>query len=145
MKRKTENYQSTLAQTHWRQLSLLILISPWVSSEFDKQSALYEKRDPWLNSRSLRYIATVWSGTGSHRRREVSPMLGDMRGLPQTYIFAGDFELFFPDLVQLSQLMNESGVEVTLIQKPGALHVYPLIPSPEGKEAIRQIVGILKD
>ena len=129
-----------LAQTSWNQISTLILISPWVSSEFGYQSVPYERRDPWLNANSLRYIATIWSGQADYRRKEVSPILGRMSGLPPTVIFAGDYELFYPDLILLADRMMESGVKVTLIKQRGALHVYPLIPSKEGKRARDQLV-----
>jgi acetyl esterase/lipase len=54
-----------IAQRDWKFVSKLILISPWVDSEFADETKMYEKRDPWLSASSLRYIATVWSGVKS--------------------------------------------------------------------------------
>lgn len=129
----------SLAQTTWREIEALILISPWVDSEFGEESKPYEARDPWLNANSLRYIATVWSGVGNFRRPEVSPLRGEMSQLPRTSIYAGDYELFFPDLETLYKKMSDAKVTVTMHRQPGGLHVYPLIPSPEGKRALSQI------
>lgn len=128
-----------IAQAGWRFISRLILISPWVDSEFSEATKPYEKRDPWLNANSLRYIATIWSGTGSWQRREVSPLRGSMRGLPPTSLFAGDYELFYPDLIALAEKMRSEGVALNLDYQKGGMHVYPLIPSPEGLRAIEVI------
>lgn len=128
-----------IAQTGWKFIARLILISPWVDSEFSEATKPYEKRDPWLNANSLRYIATVWSGVGSWQRSEVSPLRGSMRGLPPTSLFVGDYELFYPDLIALAEKMRSEGVVLRLDYQKGGMHVYPLIPSPEGLRAIEVI------
>ncbi len=128
-----------LAQSSWPDIQSLVLISPWVDSEFGEETKMYEERDPWLNANSLRYIATIWSGVGDFRRKEVSPLRGELKNLPRTSIYAGDYELFYPDLQKLYSKMKDAGVAVTLHNQPGGLHVYPLIPSPEGKQALNQL------
>jgi acetyl esterase/lipase len=65
---------------------------------------------------------------------------GELKKLPRTSIYAGDYELFYPDLKKLYSKMKDAGVAVTLHQQPGGLHVYPLIPSPEGKQALNQLI-----
>ncbi len=128
-----------IAQTGWKFIARLILISPWVDSEFSEATKPNEKRDPWLNADSLRYIATIWSGVGSWQRSEVSPLRGSMRELPPTSLFVGDYELFYPDLIALAEKMRSEGVALNLDYQKGGMHVYPLIPSPEGLRAIEVI------
>ncbi len=128
-----------IAQTGWKFIARLILISPWVDSEFSEATKPNEKRDPWLNADSLRYIATIWSGVGSWQRSEVSPLRGSMRELPPTSLFVGDYELFYPDLIALADKMRSEGVALNLDYQKGGMHVYPLIPSPEGLRAIEVI------
>lgn len=130
----------SLAQSSWSDVEKLILISPWVSSDFGAESEIYAKRDPWLNPESLKYIATVWSGEGNSLRKEVSPLFGEMQKLPPTTIFAGDYELFFPQLRELHERLLNSGVKVNFYVQEGGLHVYPLIPSPEGRSARLRLV-----
>lgn len=134
-----------LAQSSWTEIHSLVLISPWVDSEFGEETKLYAARDPWLNPDSLRYIATVWSGIGDFRRKEVSPLRSTMKDLPKTSIYAGDYELFYPDLEKLYAKMSDAGVDVTIHRQPGGLHVYPLIPSPEGQRALSELLLDLKD
>jgi len=135
----------TIAQrSSWQQMTKrLILIAPWVDSEWSYEDfGLYESRDPWLLSQSLRYIAIVWSNRGDYRRVEVSPLRGDMRGLPPTSIYVGDYDLLYQDCLALKEELDAAGIDNALHFRPGALHVYPLIPSPEG---VRGQASILKE
>lgn len=134
----------SLAQSAWAKVELLVLISPWVDSEFGEEFAKYEQRDPWLNASSLKYIATVWSGVGDFRTKLVSPLRASMRSLPKTLLFAGDYELFYPDLIALRDKMMGEGVDIDFIEANGGLHVFPLIPVPEGLKAQRQIVDAVR-
>jgi len=131
-------------QSSWQQMTKrLILIAPWVDSEWSYEDfGLYESRDPWLLSQSLRYIAIVWSNRGDYRRVEVSPLRGDMRGLPPTSIYVGDYDLLCQDCLALKEKLDAAGIDNALHFRPGALHVYPLIPSPEG---VRGQASILKE
>ena len=133
----------TIAQQgSWQQITKrLILIAPWVDSEWSYEDfERYENRDPWLLSQSLRYIAIVWSGRGDYKRVEVSPLRGELRGLPPTSIYVGDYDLLYQDALALKMKLAASGIENTLHFQPGALHVYPLIPSPEGTAAVRKML-----
>ena len=126
----------------WQKLTKkLILIAPWVDSEWSYEDfEVYENRDPWLLSQSLRYIAIVWSNRGDYRRLEVSPLRGKMTGLPPTSIYIGDYDLLYLDALALRDKLDQAGVENTLHFEPGALHVYPLIPSPEGVKGATELV-----
>ena len=133
----------TIAQQgSWQKITKrLILIAPWVDSEWSYEDfERYENRDPWLLSQSLRYIAIVWSNRGDYKRVEVSPLRGELRGLPPTSIYVGDYDLLYQDALALKMKLAASGIENTLHFQPGALHVYPLIPSPEGTAAVRKIL-----
>ena len=133
----------TIAQQGtWQKITKrLILIAPWVDSEWSYEDfERYENRDPWLLSQSLRYIAIVWSNRGDYKRVEVSPLRGELRGLPPTSIYVGDYDLLYQDALALKMKLAASGIENTLHFQPGALHVYPLIPSPEGTAAVRKIL-----
>ena len=131
-------------QSSWQQITKrLILIAPWVDSEWNYEDfERYENRDPWLLSQSLRYIAIVWSNRGDYKKVEVSPLRGDMRGLPATSIYVGDYDLLYQDSLALKEKLDVAEIESTLHFEPGALHVYPLIPSPDG---LRGQASILKE
>lgn len=117
-------------------LSGLLLIAPWIDSEFGRPDIeTYNKRDPWLTPDALQYIANAWSAVGDYRRVEVSPLRGSFAGLPKTLLFIGDHDLLYPDATVLAKKLAEAGVQLDYDAMPGALHVYPLLPTPEGQNA----------
>lgn len=131
-----------LAQkAQWQQqLSGLLLVSPWVDSAFDSAEVeMFAARDPWLVPDALQYIANAWSAVGDYRRVEVSPLRGEMARLPKTLVFIGDHDLFYPDAVNLARKLAEAKVDFELEELHGGLHVYPLLPVPEGAEARAKI------
>ena len=63
-------------------------------------------------------------------------------GARKTSIYVGDYDLLYQDSLALKEKLDAAGIENTLHFEPGALHVYPLIPSPEG---VRGQASILKE
>ena len=52
----------------------------------------------------------------------------------------GDREIGYPDAVAFAEAAAAAGVEVELTVAEGAVHVYPLVPTPEGAEGTRAVV-----
>lgn len=121
--------------------SRLILISPWVDV-LGGDDALREY-DTFLNNEVLRHLGTDWAGVLNPRAPIVSPLYGDMQGLPPTDLFTGTWEVFYTDIVKTCDKMKAAGVDVSLHVKEKMGHVYPLWPCPEGKEARKTIAEII--
>ena len=135
-----------LAQT-LRDLALplpvqLILISPWVDvlGGDDK----IQQHDTFLNAEVLRHVGADWAKDIDPREPIISPLYGDMKGLPPTEIYTGTWEIFYTDIVTLDKKMRNAGVETILHVAPKMGHVYPLWPCPEGKIARRHITHTIK-
>lgn len=122
---------------------LLILISPWVDV-MGGDDALQEY-DSFLNNEVLRHVGADWAGDIDTHDPIVSPLYGDMQGLPSTDIYAGTWEVFYTDIVKTYDKMKGKGVDVRLHVKEKMGHVYPLWPCPEGKEARKEIASIIKN
>ena len=126
-------------------LSGLLLIAPWIDSEFGQPDIeTYNQRDPWLTPDALQYIANAWSAVGDYRRVEVSPLRGNFVGLPKTQLFIGDHDLLYPDAAALATKLTEAGIQLGYEALQGALHVYPLLPTPEGESARAKIRNWIK-
>ena len=121
--------------------SRLILISPWVDV-LGGDDALQEY-DTFLNNEVLRHIGADWAGELNPRDPIVSPLYGDMQGLPPTDLFTGTWEVFYTGIVKTCDKMKAAGVDVSLHVKEKMGHVYPLWPCPEGKEARKEIAEII--
>ena len=121
--------------------SRLILISPWVDV-LGGDDALQEY-DTFLNNEVLRHVGADWAGEIDPRDPIVSPLYGDMQGLPPTDLYTGTWEVFYTDIVKTCDKMKAAGVDVSLHVKEKMGHVYPLWPCPEGKDARKEIAKII--
>jgi acetyl esterase/lipase len=119
----------------------LVLISPWVDV-LGGDDALQEK-DTFLNAEVLRRVGTDWAGTMNPRDPMISPLYGDMQGLPPTDLFTGTWEIFYTDIVNTCNKMKAAGVDAQLHVAEKMGHVYPLWPCPEGSEARKEIADII--
>jgi len=127
-----------------QQVSKLVLISPWLGNDFDHpELAQLEKHDPWLIPDNLRAIAKAWSGTSDHKDVRVSPIRGDFAGFPRTLLMIGEWDVLLFDSRLLKAHLVASQVDHVYEEVERVLHVYPLLPTPEGAAARRRIVSFV--
>ncbi len=71
----------------------------------------------------------------------ISPLLGDLSGLPPLLIQSGGDELLLSDATRLADKARQAGVDVTLEVYPGMWHVWQSFAPylPEGQQAIQSI------
>ena len=119
----------------------LVLLSPWLDLTLSSpRLAEYERRDPWLARPGLVEAGRAWAGGDDPTIPALSPGNGSSSGLPPTAVFVGDREIGYPDAVAFAEAAAAAGVEVELTVAEGAVHVYPLVPAPEGAEGTRAVV-----
>ncbi len=121
--------------------SRLVLISPWVDV-LGGDDAL-QQHDTFLNAEVLRKVGADWAGEMDPRDPMISPLYGDMEGLPPTDLFTGTWEIFYTDIVKTYHKMETASVDVRLHEAEKMGHVYPLWPCPEGKKARQEIAEII--
>jgi acetyl esterase/lipase len=120
----------------------LVLISPWVDVMGGDPSL--QGRDNWLTIDVLQKYGTAWAGQMDVSDPVISPLYGDMEGLPPTDLFTGTWEVFYTDVCKTYDKMKAAGVDVRLHVAEKMGHVYPLWPSPEGRKACHEIAKIIK-
>lgn len=117
----------------------LILLSPWMDVTLrDEDVAEFIPVDPWLHT-AHRACGRWWAGSADVRDPRVSPGFGPVERLRHVTIFAGTRELLNPDSVKLYERLDPAG-DNELIIGEGMFHVYPLLPIPEARPAVRKIV-----
>ena len=119
----------------------LVLISPWVDV-LGGDDALQEN-DTFLDAEVLRKVGADWAGDIDPRDPIISPLYGDMKGLPPTHLFTGTWEIFYTDIVKTHEKMKAAGVDAQLHVAPKMGHVYPIWPCPEGTKARQEIAQII--
>ena len=121
--------------------SRLVLISPWVDV-LGGDDAL-QQHDTFLNAEVLRNVGADWANEMDPRDPMISPLYGDMQGLPPTDLFTGTWEIFYTDIVKTFEKMKAAGVDARLHVAEKMGHVYPLWPCPEGSKARKEIAEII--
>ena len=96
--------------------------------------------DPVLHLDLVEVHGQFWADGADIHDWQVSPLFGDMAGLPPVTLYAGTQELLYPDLVLLNERLRAAGVDVDFHVGRGLYHEYPLMPIPEGRAAARQII-----
>ena len=133
-----------LAANGLHQPKHLILISPWVDISMSGDYDDYFDLDPMLGIDGLREMGKAWAGDLDTKDYRVSPLFGDIKELPQTAIFIGTHEIFYPDVFEFYNKLKDNGIDVELNIGEEMSHVYPLYPLvPESKEALKHIVEII--
>jgi acetyl esterase/lipase len=76
----------------------------------------------------------------------ISPLYGDLHGLPPLCIYVGDDETLLDDSTRFAEKAKAAGVEVTLKVGQGMVHCYPLLPAfiPESTRAMAEICEFIK-
>jgi acetyl esterase/lipase len=81
-------------------------------------------------------------GIGCHHP-VVSPLHADLTGLPPTTIFVGTHEIAHHDAVLFAEKAQSQGCSVQLRVGHKMIHVWPLLPIPEGARARAEIFSLL--
>lgn len=126
--------------------SRLLLHSPWVDlTTSTPETAAFSESDPWLFLGKLKAYAGWWAGSAEDLGRpEVSPALGDLTGLPPALMFCGTRDTLAPGCRLLARRAAEAGWDLTYVERPGLIHVYPLLPLiPEARDAWRRTLTFL--
>lgn len=124
----------------------LILFSPWVDVSMDNPEAgKLVPVEPMLHLDLMKTHGAWWAGALDVHDWRVSPLYGDMAGLPPVTLYCGTRELLYPDILLARDRLEAAGVAVDLHVGRGLNHDYPLMPIPEGERAVEEIVAsILK-
>ena len=122
----------------------LILISPWVDLTMtNPEMKDYVQSDPMLGIEGLHRMGEVWAGSLPLEDPRVSPLFGDLSGLPPVTLTTGTREILYPDSVLLAQKLTEAGSECTILVGEGMIHCFPICPIPEAKEAQTLIWNVI--
>jgi epsilon-lactone hydrolase len=127
----------------------LVLLSPWVDlTTSTPETYDLDSVDPWLQITKLDVYAGWWAGRPEDlARQEVSPALGALEGLPPTLMFCGTRDLLVPGcrlLADRAAGLAPGAWDLTYLEAPDLIHVFPLMPIPEARTAWRHTRDFLR-
>ncbi|NEW43502.1 alpha/beta hydrolase [Nocardia cyriacigeorgica] len=107
---------------HGHTPAALGLIAPWT----DPNQIPDRYRDLVISKPWSRACAAAYLGAGDSNDPGYAPLLGELRGLPPTYVQVDVSELLHPQCVDLTAALRDVGVAVTFTETRGLWHVAQL-------------------
>lgn len=122
----------------------VVVMAPWLDiSMANPEADEVEPHDPWLTRLGLHPVARAWAGDLQRTDPRLSPLYGDVRGLPPLDVFVGTRDITICDSRLFVQRILDSGGAARLWVSPGSPHVHPLLPTVEGRRARKELIAQL--
>jgi acetyl esterase/lipase len=125
-----------------------IALSPWTDLTNSGDSwELNAKKDTLTWKEAQIIFSNYYTGNNNPLNPLISPLFGDLTGLPPLLICAGSDETLFSDSTRLAEKAKISGVDVTLHIGKGLFHCYPACAPlfPEAVKAMKEICDFIKN
>jgi len=122
-----------------RQPDAIAVVSPWADLAMSGASVEAKaKADPMLKPEGLTRASDMYLKGHDRYDPAVSPLFGDMTGLPPVLIQVGSEEILLDDAVRLEDRLAESGVDSLCQVWDGMWHAFPMFAPlvPEAVDAI---------
>ncbi len=125
--------------------SQIILLSPWLDISLDNPdiSELHDQ-DPVLEMIGLKMAAKSYAGDNELSDYRLSPINGELTGLGKISIFIGTKDMLVADTRKFKAMVDEKGIRFNYYEYKDMVHIWPLLGLPESKQAIQQIVELVK-
>ena len=103
--------------------------------------------DPFFSGIDAAPFFDAYAGGRDVRDPYLSPLYGDLQGLPPLLIHVGDHEVLLDDSVRFAERARDAGVEARLVVWPGMFHVFQTFAPflPEARRANREISGFIRE
>ena len=119
-----------------------ICLSPWTDLAMEGNSINNNSNsDKFLKIWDVMFMASLYIQNNDPKNPYISPIYGDLKGLPPLLIQVGSSELILDDSVRLAEKAKEAGVEVELDIWEDMIHVFQAFAdwAQEGKDAIKKV------
>ncbi|MBK9927302.1 MAG: alpha/beta hydrolase [Anaerolineales bacterium] len=118
-----------------------VALSPWTDLKLTGES-YRTKADVCISPRGMSDVCSKYY-CGDHNPEDpwISPLYGDLKGLPPLYINVGGYETMLDDSTRFAEKAKLAGVDVTLTVGEKMIHCYPLM-APMFPEATQEMDAI---
>jgi monoterpene epsilon-lactone hydrolase len=124
------------------------VLSPWTDLRCTGASLETNRKIDtltWLESWTV--FSSYYAGDNDPGHPWISPLYGDLNGLPPILIYVSGDELLLDDSTRFAEKAKKAGVDVTLRVGEGMFHCYPVCSPlfPEAKEAMQEICTFIRE
>jgi epsilon-lactone hydrolase len=119
----------------------LVLISPWLDVSLQNPAIdAYEAREVMLDRKGVQQIGQAYAGVYPLDHPYISPLYGNLEGLPPVLLTIGTEEIFLPDCDKFCLKAQEAQLEVECLRLKGLFHDWPIFPfMPETSLVLKAI------
>jgi acetyl esterase/lipase len=123
-----------------------VSISPWTDLTCSSESYRTKNKVSPAPLNSWYVFSSHYIGSIKADNPLISPLFGDLKGLPPLLIVSGVDDELFEDGEKFYLKAKAAGVDVRFIAGEGMVHCYPLLAPmfPEATEAMNKIVNFIK-
>lgn len=120
-----------------------VCFSPWVDLTCSGASIDgNDEDDDMLTADGLRAAARLYAGSHDPALPEISPLFGDLAGLPPLFVSVDRSEVLLDDSLRLVERARAAGVRVELREERELFHVWPVVV-PYLREARRSVAEVV--
>ena len=102
-------------------------------------------KDPLLPPKAVKFYNKAYVAQSDPRDPFISPVYGDLRGLPPMLLFAGEDEMLCEELIHFASLAKSVGVDVRMEIYPRMWHVWQLnLTLPQAVQSLDDMAQFLK-
>jgi len=126
----------------------LVLLSPWLNVAMDhKDTEKQVELDNMLALPGLSVAAAYYRGEEELKAPYISPLFGNLEGLPPTLLMIGTLDLLLPDCREFRKKAKSAGMDLTYEEWDDMFHVWMLNTPyiPEANEAVSRILSWLNN
>jgi salicylate hydroxylase len=119
----------------------ILAVAPFADLTLSGESVrAFNGDDPAANRDLLTFMGASYFQGHEPTDPLVSPVFGDLAGLPPLFITASKGEMLLSDATRLAERAEKAGVDVTLRIVPDSVHIYTIFPFlPETKSTMDEV------
>lgn len=124
-----------------------VAIQPWTDLSCSGPSYHSKNKVSMAPYNCWNVFGNFYIGNNDAKNPYISPLFGDLSGLPPIYINVGENDELYDDSISFYHKALQAGTKITLYKGKGMIHCYPLL-SPmfrEASEAMNDIVKFIKE
>ncbi len=122
----------------------IILLSPWLDITMENpETKAIDPKDPVLEINGLIKAGKAYAGDTDPHHPLLSPIYGDLEGLPKITLFTSTRDILVADARKLIKIAKEKGIDIDYIEAEDMVHDWILLYLPESKQAIQQITALI--
>jgi len=123
-----------------------ILYSPWLDLSHNSESFTSNSHsDVLLNKTLLDEAVALYAPNISRDDPRISPLFGNVAGLPPLFIIASGAEVLLDDATRLQQMVERQNGYSTYLEWPKPPHAFPVMSQflPEARAALKQSAAFI--